>query len=86
MPQISRFFGIIIRMYYNDHNPPHFHAEYGEFEAMIGIDTASILSGALPPRIMGFVAEWTLQHQKELMDNWKRSKNKESLLPIEPLQ
>jgi len=86
MPQISRFFGIIIWMYYNDHNPPHFHAEYGESEALIRIDDLSILTGSLPPRVMGFVAEWALKHRKELSENWERGRKNEPLLPIEPLQ
>jgi len=86
MPQISRFFGIVIWMYYNEHNPPHFHAQYGEFEALVRIDDLRILTGSLPARVMGLVTEWALKHQKELTDNWERSRRSEPLNPIEPLQ
>jgi hypothetical protein len=85
MPQISYFLGIIIRMFYRDHNPPHFHAIYGDYEALIDIQKNEIISGTLPPRVLGLVVEWTALHQDELMTNWERSKNKEELLKIEPL-
>jgi hypothetical protein len=85
MPQISYFLGIIIRMFYRDHNPPHFHASYGDFEAIIDIDRNEIISGYLPPRVLGIVAEWTALHQKELMDNWERACNQEPLQAIAPL-
>jgi hypothetical protein len=85
MPQISYFLGIIIRMFYRDHNPPHFHAIYGDYEALIDIQKNEIISGTLPPRVLGLVVEWTALHQDELMINWERSKNKEELLKIEPL-
>lgn len=70
MPEISRFLGISITMYFNDHMPPHFHAEYNNQEAAFAIDNLSIIAGSLPPRITGFVIEWASQHQKELMANW----------------
>jgi hypothetical protein len=57
MPEISRFFGIIITMYYSDHQPPHFHVRYGDSKAQITIETISILNGTLPPRVFGLVAE-----------------------------
>jgi hypothetical protein len=85
MPQISYFLGVIIRMFYRDHNPPHFHAIYGDYEALIDIQKNEIISGTLPPRVLGLVVEWTALHQDELMINWERSKNKEELLKIEPL-
>jgi hypothetical protein len=85
MPQISYFLGVIIRMFYRDHNPPHFHAIYGDYEALIDIQKNEIISGTLPPRVLGLVVEWTALHQDELMTNWERSKNKEELLKIEPL-
>jgi hypothetical protein len=71
MAQISSFFGIIIWMYYDDHNPPHFHATYAEFEVKIAIKTFEVLEGYLPPRVLGMVIEWTELHQKELWENWK---------------
>jgi hypothetical protein len=85
MPQISYFLGVIIRMFYRDHNPPHFHAVYGDYEALIDIQKNEIISGNIPPRVLGLVVEWTAIHQQELMENWERSKNKEELLKIEPL-
>ncbi len=66
MPEISRFFGIIIKMFYDDHNPPHFHALYGEFEVLIDINTLAVFAGHLPPRALGLVVEWANLHQKEI--------------------
>ena len=63
MPEISRFYGIVIKMYFADHAPPHFHAEYAEYEARIAIGSLAVLSGNLPPRAMGLVAEWTTLHR-----------------------
>ena len=85
MPQISYFLGVIIRMFYREHNPPHFHAFYGDYEALIDIQKNEIISGNLPPRVLGLVVEWTALHQEELMANWERSKRQEPLLSIEPL-
>lgn len=85
MPQISYFLGVIIRMFYRDHNPPHFHAFYGDFEAIIDIERNELISGALPPRVLGLVTEWVSLHQVELMENWDRARRKESLLAIAPL-
>jgi hypothetical protein len=67
MPEISRFFGIVIYIYFREHNPPHFHAVYGETEALIEIKTLGILTGSLPPRALGLVTEWATMHQNELM-------------------
>jgi len=85
MPQISYFLGVIIRMFYRDHNPPHFHAFYGDFEAIIDIERNELISGALPPRVLGLVTEWVSLHQVELMENWDRARRKESLVAIAPL-
>ena len=84
MPQISAFLGIIIRMFYRDHNPPHFHAVYAEYEGLIDINKLELISGKLPPRVLGLVIEWTALHQ-ELNGNWNKAKRQESLNPIEPL-
>ncbi|MBK8551696.1 MAG: DUF4160 domain-containing protein [Ignavibacteria bacterium] len=86
MPQISRFFGIIISMYYNDHNPPHFHARYGEFESLISIDNFSILEGNLPSRALSLVIEWAKINKDLLNDNWVLVENNKSPNPIKPLQ
>jgi hypothetical protein len=85
MPQISFFLGIIIRMFYRDHNPPHFHAVYAEYEGLIDINKLELISGKLPPRVLGLVIEWTALHQKELNDNWERAKKQEPLKAVEPL-
>ena len=85
MPQISYFLGVIIRMFYRDHNPPHFHAFYGEHQALIDIQKNEILSGSLPPRVLGIVVEWTALHQLELLENWERAKKQEALIDIAPL-
>lgn len=70
MPEISRFLGIVVMMYFNDHNPPHFHVRYEEFRAVIGIDALEMRGGSLPPRVLGLVMEWAEIHQSELMGNW----------------
>ena len=85
MSQISYFLGVIIRMFYRDHNPPHFHAVYGDNEAIIDIERNEIIGGYLPPRVLGLVAEWTAIHQVELMENWERARNQEQLKNIDPL-
>jgi hypothetical protein len=85
MPEISRFYGIVIKMYFADHAPPHFHAEYAEYEARIAIGSLAVLSGNLPPRAMGLVAEWTTLHQQELQAQWDRASNLQPLSRIAPL-
>jgi hypothetical protein len=66
MPEVSRFYGIVVKIFHDDHNPPHFHAEYGEHEALVNINTLAILGGSLPARALGLVAEWASLHQQEL--------------------
>ncbi|MFD2865340.1 DUF4160 domain-containing protein [Mucilaginibacter antarcticus] len=85
MPQISFFLGIVIRMFYRDHNPPHFHAVYAEHEALVDIQKLEVIGGSLPPRVLGLVIEWTALHQDELLDNWEKARNQEPLLAIAPL-
>jgi hypothetical protein len=85
MPEISRFFGIIIRMYFDDHPPPHFHAIYGDEEAQISIRPIEILNGQLPRRALSMVFEWTALHQQELMRNWLRLEASQPTERIEPL-
>jgi len=86
MPEISRFFGIIIAMYYNEHNPPHFHVRYGEQKAEIEIQTLSVLAGKLPPRALGLVIEWATQHQDELLNDWELARQDAELNRIAPLE
>ncbi len=86
MPKICEFFGILITMYFDDHNPPHFHALYGEYEALIEIENLKIIRGELPPRVYGFVIEWAIQHQSELEKNWQKIINSKQPDKIKPLQ
>ncbi|MDP1715206.1 MAG: DUF4160 domain-containing protein [Anaerolineales bacterium] len=86
MPEISRFFGIIIRMYFNDHVPPHFHAHYGEHQIEITIETLEVLKGKLPNRVLGLVLEWASLHRDELRADWERARNEQPLEPIQPLE
>ena len=72
-------------MYYNDHNPPHFHAKYGDFNAVISIDNFGILEGNLPPKSLGMVVEWASLHKKELLKNWELAKKHQLMINIEPL-
>ncbi len=85
MPEICRFYGIVIKMYFADHAPPHFHAEYAEFEARIAIDSLAVISGKLPPRAMGLVAEWTTLHQQDLTVLWEKARRFEPLARLDPL-
>jgi hypothetical protein len=86
MPELSRFFGIVIRMFYSDHEPAHFHAFYGEYEALIEIQTLIVLRGFLPRRALALVREWASLHETELVADWQRARGGEVLTPIEPLE
>ena len=86
MPEISRFFGIIITMFYNDHPPPHFHVRYGDQRALVSIESLTTLRGRLTPRVLGLVVEWAAAHQAELMDDWERARKEEPLVRIAPLE
>ncbi len=86
MPEICRFFGIIITMYYNDHPPPHFHARYGSDRAIIDIQTLQVLGGRLGPRVMGLVVEWALRHRDELLEDWRLARESAPLNRIAPLE
>ena len=86
MPEISRFLGIIITMYYNDHPPPHFPVRYNQQKAIIDIQKLSIIEGQLSPRILGLVIEWADIHQTELIENWQRAREQNPLEKIEPLE
>jgi len=85
MPEISRFFGIIIRMYFDDHPPPHFHAVYGNSEAQVGISPIAILESDLPRRAISMVVEWATLHQSELMANWQMLREDQPAEKIPPL-
>ncbi len=86
MPEISRFFGIVIRMYFNDHDPPHFHASYAGAEAQIRIAPLGLLNGALPPRALALVVEWASVHERRLLDNWRRLHSDQPPERIAPLE
>jgi hypothetical protein len=85
MPTISVFYGISIRMFYNDHAPPHFHARYGEFEATISIDTLTVIEGELPRRALNLAQEWAMIHREELLEAWRLCREKTPPGKIEPL-
>ena len=86
MPLISEFFGITIYMYYDDHNPPHFHAVYGGETALISIIDGSIFKGTFPIKQSRMVQAWCEIHRDELMRNWELYKSFGQLLLIEPLK
>ena len=86
MPEVSRFYGILIRFYFRDHPPSHFHAIYGEHEALIEIETGAIYQGDLPKTAYKLVDGWRSIHLQELRENWNRSRERRPLLPIAPLE
>ncbi len=85
MPEISRFYGIVVRMFFNDHAPPHFHAVYGDGSAVIAIESLAVLEGRLTPRALGLVTEWAALHQSELLERWSQARRYEPLDRIDPL-
>lgn len=85
MPTISTFLGIVIRMYFNEHAPPHFHVIYNEHEATISVDRLEVLKGELPGRVLGLAIEWAAAHQQELRKNWELCEQHEHPLKIDPL-
>lgn len=82
MPTISTFFGIAIRMFFSDHPPPHFHASYQHYRAVIAVESGAIIGGKLPPAVHRLVREWVSRHRAELMDNWQRARDRRALLRI----
>ncbi len=86
MPEISRFFGIVILMYYRDHPPPHFHAQYGEHEAKFAIETGQLIEGYLPRRASRLVTEWYNLHVAELQAAWQRAESRQLPGKIDPLE
>lgn len=85
MPEISRFFGILITMYYRDHAPPHFHVKYGGHRGAFSIQEMSLIEGSLPRRVTSLVLEWAFEHRPELLENWTLIVAKKRLKSIEPL-
>ncbi|MBI4996892.1 MAG: DUF4160 domain-containing protein [Rhodocyclales bacterium] len=86
MPTVSQFFGIVIQMFWREHAPPHFHALYGEFEALIDIRTLEVIAGNLPRRAMQLVIEWAIEHRAELMEDWNLCQAKQLPKKIAPLE
>lgn len=85
MPCISEFYGILIYMYWREHEPPHFHAVYAEYEAEIEIRTGRVIDGDLPRRALRLVREWARAHVGELDENWDRARRHEDMKKIEGL-
>jgi hypothetical protein len=86
MPTISQFFGIVIQMFWREHAPPHFHALYGEHEALIDIRSLEVTKGKLPNRAQDLVFEWAAQHRTELMEDWNLCQSKQLPKNIAPLE
>ena len=86
MPIISRFFGIIIRMFFKEHAPPHFHAEYGEYRVVIDIRTLAVAEGSLPRRATELVLDWAELHQSELLQDWDLCQQHQQPAEITPLE
>ena len=85
MPEIARFLGIVIGMFYNEHGVPHFHAVYGDHEVSIEVETG-IVHGQFPGRALRLVLEWTTLHRQELVENWQLARQGRPLKPIDPLE
>ncbi len=85
MPEISRFLGIIIAMYYRDHRPPHFHAIYGDYEVVVNIDNG-VIEGRFPRRAVRLVLEWYELHREELIEDWLLAEQRKPLKKIAPLE
>jgi hypothetical protein len=86
VPELSRFYGIVVSMYYDDHPPPHFHAKYGSERAEFGIDPPGLLKGQLSPRALALVMEWAWLHRGELLDAWQDREQGRRPRKIEPLR
>jgi hypothetical protein len=86
VPEVSRFYGIVITIYHNDHPPPHFHARYAGTKAKFAIDDLRVLEGSVPPRVRSMVLEWAAQHREELRANWDRARAQQPLTRIAPLE
>ena len=86
MPRLSEFYGIVVYMYWKNHQPPHFHAIYGESEALVRIADGQFVAGSLPRTAARLVREWAELHRGELVADWERAQAGDTLLPIEPLR
>ena len=85
MPEISRFLGIVIYMLYNEHNPPHFHAQYGDYDISVEI-LSGVVDGKFPKRALSMIMEWYELHKDELMEDWNLAREHKELKRIDPLE
>ena len=85
MPTICMFYGILVKMYWNDHTPPHFHVEYGEYRAQYVIETLELMKGSLPRRAHALILEWATMHRTELLEDWQLCESKQHPKKILPL-
>lgn len=85
MPIVSRFYGIIVFIFWRDHSPPHFHARYGEYEIIVEIEGGA-RTGTMPGRAVSMIQQWRELHKDELMENWRLAEQKKPLRHIEPLE
>ena len=85
MPEICRFLGISVIMYFNDHNPPHFHVKYNEYRAVLEIGSSRVIEGEVPPRVLGLVVEWAGLHRSELLEDWELIRSTGEFKKIAPL-
>ena len=85
MPRISSFYGIVIRMFYDDHQPPHFHVFYAEHAAVVTIDALAVVRGSIPARQARLVRRWATMHKAELLANWEQARNGKQPASIAPL-
>lgn len=85
MPELARFYGIVVQIYYGDHLPAHFHAQYAGYSAKIDIETLALIEGKLPARAKGLVIEWATLHQEELREAFRRAANLQEPGSIDPL-
>lgn len=86
MPEVCRFLGIIIAMYYDDHDPAHFHVRYGEHEGKFAIMDLKLIEGKLPRRVISLVLEWAFEHRLELQQNWELLRKQKPINKIAPLE
>jgi hypothetical protein len=86
LPTISAFYGILIQMFWQEHAPPHFHAVYGELEALVDIRTLEVIRGSLPRRALSLTLEWASLHRNELMEDWRLCEIRQSPFKIAPLE
>ena len=85
MPIVSKFLGIVIMMYFNEHNPPHFHAKYGEYKIIVYIENG-VVEGKFPKRALKIVLEWYELHKDELIEDWELCASRQQPKPISPLE